>query len=46
VVENSQTDEIERVFIEQGLPNMQQDGIIKVLQGKTAMEEVMRVTKD
>lgn len=46
VIENNQTEEIERVFIEQGLPNMQQDGIIKVLQGKTTMEEVMRVTKD
>lgn len=46
VLENGKLEEIERVFIEQGLPNMQQDGVIKVLQGKTTMEEVLRVSKE
>ncbi len=46
MLENNKLDEIERIFIEQGLPNMQQDGIIKVLQGKTTMEEILRVTKE
>lgn len=46
VIEMEQTDEIERVFKKQGLPNMQEDGVIKVLQGRTTMEEVLRVTKE
>lgn len=46
VLENGKLEEIEKVFIEQGLPNMQQDGVIKVLQGKTTMEEVLRVSKE
>lgn len=46
VLENGKLEEIEQVFIEQGLPNMQQDGVIKVLQGKTTMEEVLRVSKE
>ncbi len=46
VLENGKLEEIENVFIKQGLPNMQQDGVIKVLQGKTTMEEVLRVSKE
>lgn len=45
-LENNQLDEIRNIFIEQGLPNMQQDGVIKVLQGHTSMEEILRVTSE
>jgi type IV pilus assembly protein PilB len=46
VLQNNKLDEIKRIFIEQGLPNMQQDGVMKVLQGHTTMEEVLRVAKE
>lgn len=45
IIEDNKMDEINRIFIEQKLPNMLQDGIIKVLMGQTTMEEVLRVTK-
>ncbi len=45
IIEDNKMDEINRIFIEQKLPNMLQDGIIKVLMGDTTMEEVLRVTK-
>ena len=46
VLESNKLDDIKRIFIEQGLPNMQQDGVMKVLQGQTTMEEVLRVAKE
>ncbi len=45
VILNNQMDEIARIFVEQGYLNMQQDGMVKVLQGHTTIEEVLRVTK-
>ncbi len=45
VILNNQMDEIARIFVEQGYLNMQQDGMVKVLQGSTTVEEVLRVTK-
>jgi len=45
VIVNNKMDEVSRVFLEQGLPDMRQDGVIKVLQGRTTMAEVLRATK-
>ena len=39
-------DEIEKIAKEDGYTTMKQDGIIKVLQGITTIEEVQRVTED
>jgi len=42
----SDESEIEKVALENGFTSMKQDGIIKVLQGLTTIEEVQRVTED
>lgn len=40
------TSEVERLAIEQGMFTMAQDGVLKVLEGVTTMEEVERVTEE
>jgi type IV pilus assembly protein PilB len=40
------TSEVERLAIEQGMITMPQDGVLKVLEGLTTMEEVERVTEE
>ena len=44
--ENPTTSQIESFAIEQGMLTMAQDGILKVLEGVTTMEEVERVTEE
>ncbi|MCK4919209.1 MAG: Flp pilus assembly complex ATPase component TadA [Candidatus Pacebacteria bacterium] len=39
-------DEIEQASRENGMTTMLEDGIIKIVQGKTTLEEVIRVTKE
>lgn len=43
---NSSTDEIERKAKEKGMINMSEDGFIKIVEGITSVEEVLRVTKE
>lgn len=37
---------IKQLFVKQGMLTLKQDGMIKALQGKTSLEEVLTVTKD
>ena len=46
ITENPTTSQIENLAIEQGMLTMAQDGILKVLEGVTTMEEVERVTEE
>ncbi len=43
VLENQPADQIEKVSVKKGMVPLQTDGILKVLQGKTTIEEVYRV---
>jgi len=43
-VENASADKLRRAAINAGMKTLRQDGFIKVLQGLTSVEEVMRVT--
>jgi len=43
---SAQVDEIEQASREEGMTTMLEDGIIKIVQGKTTLEEVIRVTKE
>ena len=45
IMEHRSAGEIEKRAIEEGMVTMAQDGFIKVLEGKTTLEEVMRVQK-
>ena len=42
-VERRPSDEIKRVAVEQGMHSLRRDGIEKVIQGTTTLEEVLRV---
>jgi len=44
IVTNSTSELIEKTAIEQGMSDMQLDGLIKVLRGQTTIEEILRVT--
>lgn len=44
--EGAREAEIERIAKAEGYTTMKQDGIIKILEGKTTLEEVQRVTED
>ncbi len=37
---------VKKVFLEQGMLTLKQDGLIKALQGQTTVEEVLTVTKE
>ena len=44
-INKSNSDLIAQTAIEEGMTTMPEDGLIKILQGSTTIEEVMRVTK-
>ena len=46
VTTNATSDVIEQKAKENGMRTMNEDGFIKVIQGITSLEEVMRVTKE
>lgn len=46
VIEHSSSSDIEKSAVEEGMVTMKQDGYLKVLEGITALEEVLRVAQD
>lgn len=46
IVASAVSDEIQRLAITEGMVTMQTDGLIKVLQGLTTIEEILRVTRE
>ncbi|MBF0412783.1 MAG: type II secretion system ATPase GspE [Desulfamplus sp.] len=46
ILMTSDSNQIKKTAIEQGMTTLRQDGISKVLQGITSMEEVVRVTQE
>lgn len=46
VTEQANVDEIRKIAIDSGMSTMLEDGLQKVQQGKTTIEEVLRVTKE
>jgi general secretion pathway protein E len=46
VLNHAEAREIQRVAVEEGMRTMYQDGLLKVLEGTTTIEEVLRVTRD
>jgi type IV pilus assembly protein PilB len=45
VLENASADQIEKVAIKDGMLTLMQDGALRVVEGATTLEEVMRVAK-
>ena len=45
-LERASAAEIEKQAIEEGMMTMKQDGYLKVLEGVTTLEEVLRVAQD
>lgn len=46
IIEHSSSSDIEKSAVEEGMVTMKQDGYLKVLEGITALEEVLRVAQD
>jgi general secretion pathway protein E len=46
VLRHAEAREIQRLAIDEGMRTMYQDGLLKVLDGTTTIEEVLRVTRD
>lgn len=46
IVKNATSNEIQDQAVKEGMVTMQADGLIKALRGNTAIEEVLRVTKE
>lgn len=46
IIEHSSSSDIEKSAVEEGMVTMKQDGYLKVLEGVTALEEVLRVAQD
>lgn len=46
IIEHSSSSDIEKLAVEEGMVTMKQDGYLKVLEGITALEEVLRVAQD
>jgi general secretion pathway protein E len=46
VLSHAETREIQRVAVEEGMRTMYEDGLLKVLDGLTSLDEVLRVTRD
>jgi len=46
ILEKKDSPEIQKIAIENGMTTMMEDGIRKVLEGLTTIEEVLRVTKE
>jgi len=45
-MQSATTEEIETEAIKNGMSTMVQDGFLKIVQGITSLEEVMRATKE
>jgi general secretion pathway protein E len=46
VLRHAESNELHRAAVEQGMRSMYDDGMIKALAGETAIEEVLKVTRD
>jgi type II secretory ATPase GspE/PulE/Tfp pilus assembly ATPase PilB-like protein len=46
VLEHAPASEIERQAIDEGMVTMKQDGYLKVIEGVTSIEEVLRVAQE
>jgi general secretion pathway protein E len=46
VLRHAEAQEIQQVAIEEGMKTMFEDGLLKVLDGTTSLDEVFRVTRD
>lgn len=46
IVANATSNEIQQQAIEEGMTTMQTDGLIKAIRGNTALDEVLRVTRE
>jgi general secretion pathway protein E len=46
VLHHAEAREIQRVAVEEGMRTMYEDGLLKVLDGTTSLDEVLRVTRD
>ena len=46
VLHHAEAREIQRVAVEEGMRTMYDDGLLKVLDGTTSLDEVLRVTRD
>jgi general secretion pathway protein E len=46
ILAHAEAREIHRVAVDEGMRSMYQDGLLKVLDGTTTIEEVLRVTRD
>jgi type IV pilus assembly protein PilB len=46
IMQNSSSDDIQKISISSGMVTMQVDGLIKALRGLTTIEEILRVTRE
>ena len=46
ILERAEPREIQRVAVGEGMRTMYEDGLLKVLDGTTSLDEVLRVTRD
>ena len=46
IMQRTNSDEIERLAVEEGMTTMLEDGIEKVLKGMTTMDELLRVIRE
>lgn len=46
ILHHAEAREIQRVAVEEGMRTMYEDGLLKVLDGTTSLDEVLRVTRD
>lgn len=46
VLSHAEAREIHRVAIDEGMRSMYQDGLLKVMEGTTTLQEILRVTRD
>jgi type II secretory ATPase GspE/PulE/Tfp pilus assembly ATPase PilB-like protein len=46
VTQTAATEEIEKQAKEEGMATMAEDGFVKIVQGMTSLEEVLRATKE
>ena len=46
IVGRATSDDIQMAAVRAGMLTMQQDGFVKALQGKTTIEEILRVTRE
>lgn len=46
IYSGSSLDKVKEIFVQQGMLTLKQDGIIKALEGKTTVKEILTVTKE